>query len=324
MMTRWRVGIIFSLAIGILVFENCADFKAASVLSQSSEVGGNHVEQPGPSPTPMPMPPVIIAENDAICSGNPNPNFPKFPNEPANKIRLVDWGFDTIEGGGLVDAYPDPKKEGHFITSCSDAPVSPTSVLKNIRRAAGDGSGGIQIDYFQKKLDEIYVGLVWKANPDFEGAYGNRLFIILNDHIQGFVSWNKLEGKTMNEGRIGFSPVAGPNVNNCHLVSDPRCVAGSMNLEANIKPNHSVGLNQWHLVEVIMKRSSAPGQKDGRIRWWVDGELLGDYSGLDSGGSQISAVSYQQGWVNRQLVNAPPQKGDWYYLADHLRISEPK
>lgn len=314
-MKKTWVGAIFLII--AMAYSNCSEFKALNLNSISSN------EIP-PAIIPQQEPPVVVPPvntGDPICVAKPDPNFPKFPNDSGG-TRLVDWGFDKVEGQGLKDAYPSPDKDARDITTCSDAPISPPNVLKNLRALAGDGSGGNQLDYYQKSFDEVYVGLVWKANPEFEGAYGNRLFIILTDNgIQGFVSWNKLENRTLDEGRVTFSPVAGINVNNCHLTGDPRCVAGSMNLDANIKPNHVVGRNKWHLVEAILKRSTAEGRKDGRIRWWVDGELLGDYIGLDTGGGRIVDVSYQQGWVNRQLVKQT-QTTDWYYLVDHIRITD--
>lgn len=314
----------------ILGFQNCSDFRAitSNSLSSLDDSSGpvnppTPMPNPAPSPVPMQMPLPPVLANDPLCAGSPDATFPKFPNEPAGATRVVDWGFDSIEGPGLHDGYPDPKKLFHYTTTCSDAPFSPSSVLKNIRPISEDGSGGIQLDWYnnQKAMDEVYVGLVWKANTQFEGAYSNRLFIILVEgELQGFVSWNKDEGKTLAEGHVDFGAVA--NANNCHLVGNPSgCTAGPVNLGPNVRPDLKVGWGKWHLVEAILKRNSAPGVKDGRIRWWVDGVLVGDYDRFDCGGKPINWISYQQGWVNRILVKQP-QATDWYYLADHIRISD--
>ncbi len=301
-----------------LLFQNCSQFRAL----QKTQISSTQTPPATQIPDLPNPPPPVVSSGDPICGAKPDPSFPKFPNEPTQYQRMVDWGFDSIAGQGLADAYPDPEKKYHFITQCNDAPVSPSSVLKSLRPAADNGNGGIQMDYYQRMFDEVYVGLVWKANPNFEGGYSNRLFIILTGGIQGYVSWGKYEFKTLDEGYIGFTPIAGTNVDNCHLVPGDRfCQPGSMNLPPNIKPDHVVARNKWHLVESVMRRSSAPGRKDGRIRWWVNGELVGDYIGLDSGGNPINDISYQQGWVDRKLTRDGPQANDWYYLVDHIRIS---
>lgn len=313
-----------ALSVALFVFQNCSELKSLSQSSSQVPLDNN----PGPltQNPPIQNPPIqnppVSTKSDPICGTNRDLNFPKFPNEPTNFRRVVDWGFDAIEGQNLLDAYADPEKKTHFITECNDAPISPNSVLKNIRMASEVGYGGIQIDYVKEKFNEVYVGLVWKANPGFEGGYSNRLFIILTNGVQNFVAWGKYENKTLDEGYIGFSPVAGPEINNCGLIPGDRfCQPGPANMPANVKPNHVASRNKWNLVEAILKRNSAPGVKDGRIRWYLNGELLGDYSGLDVGGKQIDQISYQQGWVDRKLTREGPQASDWYYLTDHIRIS---
>lgn len=42
------------------------------------------------------------------------------------------------------------------------------------------------------------------------------------------------------------------------------------------RPNHTVPLDTWHAVELMVK-TNTPGQRNGRIAFWVDGVLKADY-----------------------------------------------
>lgn len=42
------------------------------------------------------------------------------------------------------------------------------------------------------------------------------------------------------------------------------------------RPNYTPALDRWHAVEFMVKNNT-PGQRDGRIAFWVDGVLIADY-----------------------------------------------
>lgn len=316
----------------LLVFQNCQEFLPyQEPMQNQSSQDPNPTPQPLPIPMPpQPMPPLL---NDPLCEGPKLANFPIWPNEDTRLKNYLNWGFDQIEGQGLVNAYPippeivaktDPAKLSHSIVNCTNAPVSPNSVLKNLRSKDGDGNGGIQIDYYAKSFDEVYIAIVWNANLGFEGssAYLNRLFIAQTEDFNMFLIWHK--GKIPSDDVFDEEFVVGvlgdPQINNCDLSpNDPGCFPGGVMLYPNNGPKKRAPKGVWHLSEMYIKKNT-PGQKDGVIKWWLDGQLVGSYDRVNIGGKPITNISHQQGWTAHSPTDEP-QASDWYFLIDHLRIS---
>ncbi len=49
--------------------------------------------------------------------------------------------------------------------------------------------------------------------------------------------------------------------------------------EFEARPNYNPERGAWHCFEIMM-RLNTPGKKDGRVAFWVDGKLVGDFPGL--------------------------------------------
>lgn len=334
---RRRYLYLLALPVLFFFFQNCEKFRALPNLTASSSLQTENpqnqnpppdthvIPEPEPDPGTIPPPPPPPTGGDPLCAVANNLNLKGWPNEDKSYSNFVDWGFDSIEGQGLMNIYPDPMQKGHFIMSCANAPVSPSNVLKDIRRIDGDGNGGIQLDYSATRFDEVYVAIVWAANSDFEGSgsYSNRLFIVQTDNANVFFMWRKgfVPSDDVLDEQMVVGIVADPStLNNCHLSNDPSCEPGPSLLVGNVKPNFKAAKAQWHLGEIMLKKNSRSGAKDGRIRWWLDGELVGDYGNVDLGALPFSNITHQQGWVDRSILQEKQTK-DWYYLIDHLRIS---
>ncbi len=300
-----------------LVYTNCDGYQAAQFQINQNSISPS----PGPTLPPMPMPvpaptsPVGITYEfpsdipTAIGKSWPNENIAAFS-------KTVDWGFDKdqVAGPGLF------KSAGIYeIVSSTSAPISPPYVFKALRpKPLEDGKlrgGGIQMDNYPPNVNEMYLGLRYLANNEYEGS-NNRLWVIVRDGLQIFVGWGKTHGKEFDDGKVGIGLV-NTTLDNCHI-SPPGCVRGSNNIINNRQGKDLImHRGRWNLIETYIKISSGPDTRDGKLKLWLNGILVMEYDNVSLGNIPLNQISYQQGWVDNF---GGPQTLDWFYLVDHMRI----
>ncbi|GKS58874.1 hypothetical protein YTPLAS18_24010 [Nitrospira sp.] len=107
-------------------------------------------------------------------------------------------------------------------------------------------------------------------------------------------------------------------VDNSHLGNGFGDVGGTWVLFGN-KANPAIAMGQWHRIEVYNKTSSTNSSRDGILRWWVDGQLFGDYQNVNYNDRTFSHLQLTPSWDgSEQHSNADEQR------FDHIRISAPK
>ena len=228
-------------------------------------------------------------------------------NEPAGANVVLDCPFNSVQGCGILDAYASSQT-----TSDSSAPISPGNVVKSTIYA-GNSSGGMQLNYVTPQVyREMYVGLMWRTNPQFEGRpVGNKLFFVRGPGSNGLINM--------------YGPVNGPwaaffGHNTASLDNSHVCQA---DLGLICPPNVGSGslkAGQWTKLEIYIKASTTNTSRDGIVRWWVNGVPAGNYITMNYAGSGLNEWAWSETWDG--LVNPPPTV-EWNHFIDHLHVSVP-
>lgn len=227
-------------------------------------------------------------------------------NEPAGASVLLDCPFNSLNGCGILDVYFSSQ-----ITSDSSAPVSPNSVVQSTLHA-GNASGGMQIGIaFPQTYREMYVGLMWRTNPQFEGRLvGNKLFFVRGPGMNGVFLFGA-DRLTNGSNSMIFGTNTG-GVDNSHA-----CSSGGLLCYPNAGPG-TLTVGVWTKLEAYIKSSTTATSRDGIVRWWVNGVLAGNYINMNYGWSGLNDWTWSETWDG--YVNPVPSV-DWNHFIDHLHVS---
>jgi hypothetical protein len=203
--------------------------------------------QPPPPPPPSPLDPPSGA----------------WPNLPPGYTTFADQSFNSPLSGAWALIWNQLGLGG--LATNSAAPFSPSGVMQfhyAIGFVAGEAPGTVVIGL--GGMRRVFVGTWWKANANWQGHSSNV---------------NKLQFLFAGEesGDIYMAAYGPPPSGPYQLViclqlihADPRCW---------LKPNVSAGnvvMGQWHRIEWLLDYGTE-GVANGTMRWWLDGQLVGDY-----------------------------------------------
>ncbi len=236
-------------------------------------------------------------------------NAQSWPNEPAGSQVLLDCNFsNALCNGALYDVYG-----GARTTSLADSPTGHAGAFEN-KLAGTLQQGGSQTGYFLPGSPrEAYVGLWWKMNDTFQGNYNNsNKFFFLNTGNQtgaGLALFSFHGPQNANSFAAAWTTdTAELNEANLHL--------SNQDGQSHYGLGCSVARNTWYRWEVYVKTSTTISSRDGIVRWWLNGQLCGNYTN----------ANFPGGVVNWELNHTwtPPMDGktqDWIHWVDHVHIS---
>lgn len=236
-----------------------------------------------------------------------------WPNEPSGATVLSDHNWNSLTGGGWVDEGGDRR-----IISDPTAPLSPSNVLES--RRMNNATGGANEHLYFGTKDELFVGFWWKPSNPFPGwDIGSvNKFAMFRNESGGHIY---MEMESNNGVRGGpyhvFLALGYCCVQNSHLGNGWGDTVGVWNLYPN-RGSFNVTLGAWHRVELYFRKSSTASSRDGILRWWVNGSLIGDYTQMNypSGFADVGLTS---------IWDAPHDLGTTaeYHWYDHVRVSVP-
>ena len=201
-----------------------------------------------------------------------------WPNEPAGSTVIVDCPFSGSLCPGIWNAYNTAS-----YANDGSAPLSPGSVFDTYMEknsVTGNGQWGVALP----DAKELYVGTWWSTNPDFQGYSNNNnkmLFARRPEIDNNFLVWQGFPGqpKTLkwymqatydNCGHPGESGM-------CYSRGD-----GTGWFEPNTGANATVSAGSgWHRIEIYLKTSTTKTSRDGIVRWWLDGAMVGNYTAVN-------------------------------------------
>lgn len=251
----------------------------------------------------------------------------EWPNEPAGAQAMLDCPFNDVNCGGQLWT-PTPG----ILRQPGGAPFSAPNALTS-HLPAGATQGGQHTTWptsaTARAMGEIYVGFWWKMNANFQGLKNstNKLFFIRN--------WEFSFGK---DGVNGVFLLLGQPDQFPWSLGWFHNTGGLDNTHAcatNCFPNvGSVPIyrDTWYRVEAYIKSSSCSTCRDGIVRWWVNGTLLGNYTNMNYGSGNMNEFTIGHTWDGSAMtkcydaVNNPYGRDcsrEWLHHFDHLRISAP-
>ena len=208
-------------------------------------------------------------------------------------LEPTGWGF--AERGSTARIVDD-----------AEAPLSGPRVLEHWYPSgfAGGEEPAINEYIFAGPMRTVYVGAYFKFSSNWHG-HPSGINKILNVRASTDERWWAVL-RAVGEGGVDD----GPFHVDLHFC---RRYGGDPGTNRNGAP---VSVGQWHRLELEL-RAGTPGGSDGAVRWWVDGVLRGEYTGLDCLGADMESLEIAPTWGG---VSDRKRRVD-YLRIDHLVIA---
>ncbi len=231
----------------------------------------------------------------------PPPPSGSWPNEPTGLTVLSDYSFTdpipltsadvAIPGGsGWMSIY---NGNGNVsLVSDPTAPLSTASVLQ-MKYPTGFVAGSAPGTLYRTlpTPTQLYVGFWWKPSAPWQGEPSN---------VNKIAFWWAGSGEMP---LVMYGPPGGPY----ELKFEPE-FGNTTWLSPTVHVPVTLGV--WHRVESFMDTQA------GIVRWWLDGQLIGDQTfALPSGG--FSMFQFSPTWGGGGSVKSETD----YFWFDHVRIS---
>lgn len=239
----------------------------------------------------------------------PSGAFAQWSNEPAGSSVMVDCAMVSVAACGMVDVYG-------VLTYGSDAsdPVSPSSVAFSTL-GGGQLNGGSQVEYGFPISNEMFVGIVFKINSQYQGfiCCANKTFFMRGPNTNGFFNI-ELSSPTAPTWNIAFGHNTGGGLDNSHVCAGELGLLGCFaNVDGSKFPKDT-----FVKFEVYMKKSTTATSRDGVLKWWANGSLRGSYTTLNYPNGFNSFV-----WTETYGGMTDTVPNPRIYTIGHIRISAP-
>jgi hypothetical protein len=218
---------------------------------------------------------------------------------------LSDFGFDVPSGGG----WTAQKKYGIVRTIRDEsAPLSPPNVLELYYPAGFTGGGyspgAERSPPLPRGVRELYWGVYWKANADWENHLSN-----INKILFGWINQQMTFGLTWH---WGWQDAAGNRIQRLGFFTGGDYWHYNQPNEILVRPG------QWYQIELYFKTATTATSRDGVIRLWVNGVLMADHVGVQTVPGSITETYLDPDWGG--VGGAPMRHANWMRL-DHVRLS---
>jgi hypothetical protein len=246
-----------------------------------------------------------------------------WPNEPAGWTPIFpDYDFSDVlpdgdvpnfsgKGWGIVNDLSGGPGTGAARVSDASAPVSPPYVTQfNYPIGFHDGNGPGNLYYIMSPIPtKFYVGFWWKVSNPWEDEIGhvNKVMYIEN-LVDAGLTFQLYGPPPYSTRMVGFGTAF-------EDVSYPE----------NAGSSSPFPLGVWHQVEILVNEPT------GALLWWMDGVLLGNYTGTPRLTSHPgTSQPYPSNMMERLIMNPTwgggpgPDKSQpdqmWF---DHVHASSP-
>jgi hypothetical protein len=260
---------------------------------------------------------LLITVYIALTPTSPSFAAGAWTNEPSGFSVLVDCPFSNSLCPGIWDAY----NSASFAT-IGGAPLSPSSVLDSFigtGSTTGNGVWGSNLP----DARELYIGTWWSTNSDFQGICNNtnKMLFARNPSIDNnFLVWQGTPGapKTLKwYMQASYDNCGHPGeFGMCYSQGD-----GTGWFEPNVG-NGTVGAGSgWHRIEIYLKTSSSKTSRDGVVKWWIDGQPVGNYPSVNLSPGGLQEFQINHTWDGSSCLVARDMSKAWHHYWDHLHIS---
>jgi len=230
-------------------------------------------------------------------------------NEPAGASVVQDCSFSGPPSAcGILDVYSSSIQD-----TDSTATASPSGVIRSTLNAGND-AGGMQIGWSPSQIaNQMYVGMVWRTNPQFNCFnIANKMWFMRGPGTNGFFGLDCGSGDRSAAILFGHNTGGLDNSHTCQLDLGLVCRQNVNGLR--------ITLGAWTKLEAYIKRSTTATSRDGIVRWWINGVLVGDYSNLNYPAG-LNEWVWTETWGGVPAAYIPTVAMSHYL--DHLHISIP-
>lgn len=249
----------------------------------------------------------LLLGSTTCASGGLQPGQGGPGNEPAGFTLLSEHYFNTVMNDDGAGVGPWSGNGGLSIVNDASSPGSPPNVGEFEYPAgfqAGSAPGQIEFDELSN-YSQLYLSFWMKLSPNFQGQSSGTnkvMFIWINNHPAVFLS---------NQG----SGTSEPLLPTLRYQGD---VDSRAYFEQNVGSRQPMTRGQWRRWEVLLILNT-PGQSNGVIRFWIDGQKVGDYTnvGFRNGNQTWQYVYLQPIWGGTSGSVASTQ----YLRIDQIRVS---
>lgn len=285
----------------IISFNNCDHFTTSEQWNANSQTQTSQNSNVGESTETPQQNPMSMVTNSKL-----------WPNEPTGFTKLFDCPFTDFTCG-MWDVYKNAKYTA----------VGGMTAFDNSMEV-GATTGGAQLILDLPRLKELYMATWWSTNANFEGMCNNsnKLFFVRNPDIDNnLLIWQGSPGQP----RV-LKWALQATYDNCgHPGEYGMCYTkgdGSGWFEPNGESNGSVAAGSgWHLIELYMKASSTKTSRDGIIRWYLDGKIVGNYPTVNMSPGGFTDFQFNHAWDGSGCLQVRDKSKAWHHYFDHLYIS---
>ena len=243
-----------------------------------------------------------------------------WPNEPAGMTVLTDTPFsDSLPAEWFnvynTEAYASPGGSG---TSFSGPRAFDVYLAAN--SIYGNGQWGIDMPPSR----EVYMGVYWSTNADFQGLNintGKMIFIRDPALDNSFLNWYGLQDQPK---QLVWS--CQTTYSNAHLSNwngDASGMSGGLAANINNSVNVIAAGTGWHFIELYLKSSTTSTSRDGIVKLWVDNVLSTSVTQANLSPNGFTEMQINPTWDGSVSLGAPyrDMSRAWHHYFDHIYIS---
>jgi hypothetical protein len=217
--------------------------------------------------------------------------FEQWPHEPAGFAALTTQAWQTL--GSFGWGHANRAAESRVIVD-GTAPFRPPTVLEQLYPVGFVAGDEPAVDWYplSPAARGVFAAVWWRASAPWEGhpVLNKLTFITQADPSDTGPTANTILAFGPSPFDSATTAMSGPwtvrvaleyPTSNGHLAHSTGDDPGSRNLFGNSVPLIRQG-DGWHLIELLLIKSTTTTSQDGVVRWWVDNHLAGDYTTVNS------------------------------------------
>jgi hypothetical protein len=245
-------------------------------------------------------------------------------NKPVESTVIVDNALNCITCNGWDISYDSGLT--HIVTDTT-APVSKNNVLRFTYPLGFRSGDAPSIVYYPLAgHTDLFVAYAWKASDPFQGKSGGdgvnkHVFLFTHvDHVRpDQLIYTNMRGSGNDPFYFELRISNGGNLCNGHVEGTVGDACGSRNFPGNVSSGF-VARGVWHKSEIYIKLSTTPTSRDGVLRYWVDGTLVGNFTTVNFGATDWSEFQFSPTFGGGNDETKTQTDYLWF---DHVHISKP-
>src|SRR5205809_257381 len=224
-----------------------------------------------------------------------------WPHEPAGYRVITDYDMHALNDGGWLNSYPSQLGSGISLASVAGAPASAPTVWQFAYPAGYSGGSAPGTEYYPISAPyptALYVAFLWNPSYPSQGhssGVNKLMFVYAGGPPAGLII--KMLGTGSGPFRTQVTTEFGTTTN----------------WNENVGSSSPLALGQWHRIEMFLNYAG------GVLQWWVDGVLVGSYTGIGYPNSGFNQLEFSPTWGGVGDTKSETE----YFWYDQIRASRP-